>query len=50
MEIIAVALAGGLGGILLLAAFDPLGTSNMDALAFALGALTAVGINRFVRS
>ncbi len=50
IEIAAAAIAGGLGGILLLAAFDPWGNTNMDAMAFVLGALAAVGINRFVRS
>lgn len=50
-EIIASAVAGGLGGLLLLAAFDPGGQiTDMDAIAITVGALAAVGINRFVRS
>jgi hypothetical protein len=50
-EIIASAVAGGLGGLLLLAAFDPRGQiTDMDGLAIATGMLVAVGINRFVRS
>jgi hypothetical protein len=35
---------------LTLAAFDPRGQVNLDLLAFVIGALVAVGINRFVRS
>ena len=51
LEIIASAVAGGLGGLLLLAAFDPRGQiTDMDGLAIGLGMLAAVGINRFVRS
>ncbi len=50
-EIIASAIAGGLAGLLLLAAFDPRGQiTDMDAIAMTVGALAAVGINRFVRS
>ncbi len=50
-EIIASAVAGGLGGLLLLAAFDPRGQiTDMDGLAIAIGVLVAVGINRFVRA
>jgi hypothetical protein len=51
LEIIASAVAGGLGGLLLLAAFDPRGqVTDMDGVAIAVGMLAAVGINRFVRS
>jgi hypothetical protein len=50
-EIIASAIAGGLGGLLLLAVADPRGQiTDMDGLAIAVGMLVAVGINRFVRS
>ena len=50
-EIVASAVVGGLGGLLLLAAFDPRGQiTDMDGFAIALGMLVAVGINRFVRS
>jgi hypothetical protein len=49
-EIIASALLGGCASWLLLAAFDPHGQVDMDFLAFVVGALVAVGINRFVRS
>jgi len=49
-EIIASALLGGFASWLTLAAFDPRGQVNLDLLAFAIGALVAVGINRFVRS
>jgi hypothetical protein len=48
-EIIGSGLAGGIGGLLLLAAFDPRGITNMDAVAFTLGALAGVGINRLTR-
>ena len=51
LEIAAVFIAGGLGGLLLLAAFDPRGqVTDMDVIAFMAGALVAVGINRLVRS
>ena len=51
VEIVASLLAGGFAGLLLLAAFDPRGqVTDMDSVAFTLGALAAVGINRFVRS
>ena len=51
LEIIASGIAGGLGGLLLLAAFDPRGqATDMDAFAIIAGALVAIGINRFVRS
>lgn len=50
-EIAASAMAGGLGSFLLLAAFDPRGQiTDMDAYAITVGALAAVGINRFIRS
>jgi hypothetical protein len=41
---------GGFASWLTLAAFDPRGQVNLDLLAFVIGALVAVGINRFVRS
>jgi hypothetical protein len=51
LEILASAIAGGLGGLLLLAAFDPRGqVTDMDGVAIGFGVLVAVGINRFVRS
>jgi hypothetical protein len=51
VEIVASFLAGGFAGLLLLAAFDPRGQiTDMDAIAFSIGALAAVGINRLVRS
>jgi hypothetical protein len=51
VEIAASFFAGGFGGLLLLAAFDPRGqVTDMDAVAFSVGALLAVAINRFVRS
>jgi hypothetical protein len=50
LEITAATLAGGIAGILLLAAFDPRGATNMDAFAFLLGAVAGFGINRFVRA
>ena len=51
LEIFASAVLGGLGGWLLLAAFDPRGqVTDMDGVAIAVGMLVAVGINRFARS
>jgi hypothetical protein len=50
-EIIACGIAGGLAGLLLLAAFDPHGqATDMDATAIIGGAVVAVGINRILRS
>jgi hypothetical protein len=50
VEIFASAIAGGLGGWLLLAVVDPRGQiTDMDGMAIAVGMLVAVGINRFVR-
>lgn len=49
-EIIASAIAGGLGGWLILATFDPRGQiTDMDGVAIVTGMLVAVGINRLVR-
>ncbi len=49
-EIAGVGLAGGLVGLLVLAAFDPRGTAaDMDVLAFASGALILIGCHRLVR-
>lgn len=51
VEVVASFLAGGFAGLLLLAAFDPRGqVTDMDTIAFTVGAFAAVGINRFVRS
>jgi uncharacterized membrane protein YeaQ/YmgE (transglycosylase-associated protein family) len=50
LEIIASGLLGGFASLLLLAAFDPRGQVDLDLVAFVVGALVAVGINRFVRS
>ena len=50
-EIIASGIAGGLAGLLLLAAFDPRGqATDMDATAIAIGVVVAIGINRIIRS
>lgn len=49
-EIAGCAVAGGLIGLLLLAAFDPRGQAmDMDLIAVVAGALVGVGINRFLR-
>lgn len=49
-EIIACAIAGGLAGLLLLAAFDPQGqATDMDATAILGGAGVAVALNRILR-
>jgi hypothetical protein len=52
IEIVASAMVGGLGGLLLLAAFDPFGQigGGMDVTTVIVGMLVAVGINRFIRS
>jgi hypothetical protein len=51
IELVASAVAGGLAGLLLLAAFDPRGQiTDMDGVAIVMGALIGLGINRFVRS
>lgn len=50
-EIIASGVAGGLAGLLLLAAFDPRGqATDMDATAIIGGVVIAVAINRILRS
>ena len=50
-EIVACGIAGGLAGLLLLAAFDPHGqATDMDATAIVIGALVAIGIDRILRS
>ena len=50
-EIIASGIAGGLAGLLLLAAFDPRGqVTDMDATAIVGGAIVAIGLNRILRS
>jgi hypothetical protein len=49
-EIIASGIAGGLLGLLILAAFDPRGqATDMDVTAIAGGIVVAIGINRFLR-
>lgn len=50
VEVIAVALLGGLAGLLLVARFDPQGLiTDMDTVSIIAGALVAVGINRALR-
>jgi uncharacterized paraquat-inducible protein A len=50
VEVIAVALLGGLAGLLLVALFDPRGQiTDMDTISIVAGALLAVGINRALR-
>ena len=50
-EIIACGIAGGLAGLLLLAAFDPHGqATDMDSTAIIVGAVVAIGIDRILRS
>jgi hypothetical protein len=49
-EIVAAAIAGGLGGWILLLAFDPRGVVTADGLAIGAGMLVGIGINRFARS
>ncbi len=50
-EVIACAIAGGLAGLLLLAAFDPHGqATDMDTPAVIGGIIVAVGLNRFLRA
>ena len=50
-EIVGSAIAGGLAGWLLLAAFDPRGqATDMDTVAILSGMIVGVGVNRFVRN
>lgn len=50
LEIIASAIAGGVAGFLLLAAFDPWGqASDMDIVSIIGGMIIGVGINRILR-
>jgi hypothetical protein len=50
-EIIACGVAGGLAGLLLLAAFDPHGqATDMDTTAIIVGGVVAIGIDRILRS
>jgi hypothetical protein len=50
VEVVAVALLGGLAGLLLVAVFDPRGLmTDMDTVSIIAGALVAVGINRALR-
>jgi hypothetical protein len=50
-EIGATAVAGGLAGLLLVAAFDPRGQiTDVDTISVVAGALIAVAINRALRS
>lgn len=47
----ACGIAGGVAGLLLLAAFDPRGqATDMDATAIIIGAVVAIAINRIIRS
>jgi hypothetical protein len=49
-EIVACGIAGGLAGLLLLAAFDPHGqATDMDATAIIGGIVVAIGLNRILR-
>jgi hypothetical protein len=49
-EIIASGIAGGLAGLLLLAAFDPRGqVTDMDVTSIIGGAIIAIGLNRVLR-
>jgi hypothetical protein len=50
VEIIASGIAGGVAGLLLLAAFDPHGqATDMDATAIITGVVVAIGLNRILR-
>ncbi len=50
-EIVACGIAGGLAGLLILAAFDPHSlATDMDTTAILGGAAVAIGINRILRS
>lgn len=50
-EIVGCGIAGGLAGLLLLAAFDPHGqATDMDFTAIVIGVIVAIGINRILRS
>ena len=49
-EIIAAGIAGGLAGLLILAAFDPRGqATDMDVTAVIGGIIVGIGLNRFLR-
>jgi hypothetical protein len=51
LEILASGIAGGLAGLLLLAAFDPRGqATDMDVTAIVGGIIVGIGLNRFFRS
>jgi hypothetical protein len=51
LEITACALAGGIASLFILAAFDQFQqATDLDAIAFVVGALAAVGINRMLRA
>jgi hypothetical protein len=51
LEILVWALAGGFGGLLLVALFDPHGQiTDLDSILAIAGALTAVGIQRLFRT
>ena len=50
IEIMLAGLAGGLAALLVVAVLDPQGRlSNIDAGAVIVGALGAIGLDRFVR-
>lgn len=50
LELTFSAIAGGIGALLLLAAFDPRGQlTDLDTVTFTVGAVVGVGIDRFLR-
>jgi hypothetical protein len=51
LEILGSAIAGGLIGWILLAAFDPRGqATDLDTVSMLSGALVGVALNRFLRA
>jgi hypothetical protein len=51
LEIVIWAVAGGFAGFLLVALFDPHGQiTDLDSIAAVVGALSAVGLNRLLRT
>jgi hypothetical protein len=50
-EILASGIAGGIAGLLILAAFDPRGqATDMDVTAVIGGIIVGIGLNRLLRS
>jgi hypothetical protein len=50
-EIVAVGIAGGFAGLLLVAVFDPRGQiTDVDSISVIAGAVVAIGINRALRA